>query len=264
MEDVLNVKNIHFSYHETSVINDVSFDIKENEFTGMIGPNGSGKSTLIKIISRYLKINSGFVNYRGKNINDYSGRELSKKISVLPQSLKPVFEMRVYDFVLLGRLPFKSKFEKFNDVDVEETEKSLKITGSFNLKDRTIMELSGGEWQRILLSQALCQTPDLLLLDEPTTHLDIGHQIEVMDILYELNAGHKITIIMIVHDLNIAGEYCGKILFLDNGILKYSGTPAEVLNYSAIEDIYKVKALVYTNPTTGKPNVFPVPGRYVK
>jgi iron complex transport system ATP-binding protein len=264
VEDVLKLSDICFSYGDTPVIRNMSFEIKRNEFAGLIGPNGSGKSTIVKIISRYLKINSGKISYNGKDIYHYSNKEFSKDISVLPQSIKPVFAMKVYDFVLLGRLPYKNRFENFGDDDIKQTDRALKLTDTFSLKDRTILELSGGEWQRVVLSQALCQTPKVLLLDEPTTHLDIGHQTEVMDILYDLNKSLGITILMIIHDLNIASEYCEKILLIDKGVLKYSGTPSEVLNYNAIEDIYDVKALVYNNPTTNKPYVIPIPGRFVK
>jgi iron complex transport system ATP-binding protein len=264
MENVLSVKNIHFSYNDVPAIRDVSFEIKRNEFAGIIGPNGSGKSTVMKIISRFLKVQKGEISYNGKNIYGFSNRELSRQISVLPQSLKPVFGMKVSDFVLLGRLPYKSRFDKFDESDVEEAVRSMGLTDCTGLKDRTVLELSGGEWQRVVLAQALCQTPKLLLLDEPTTHLDIGHQIEVMDILHDLNKNRDITVVMIIHDLNIAGEYCEKLLLMDKGVLKYSGTPESVLNYRSIEEIYDVKALVYTNPTTKKPNVFPIPGRYIK
>jgi iron complex transport system ATP-binding protein len=264
VENVLKLDDVCFSYSEVPVINRISFEIKKGEFSGLIGPNGSGKSTIVKLISRYLKINSGRISYNGRDIYRYTIREFSRDISVLPQSIKAVFAMKVFDFVLLGRLPYKNRFDNFIEEDIEEACRALKLTDTFGLKDRTVLELSGGEWQRVVLSQALCQTPKVLLLDEPTTHLDIGHQTEVMDILYELNKSLGITILMIIHDLNIASEYCEKIFLIDKGLLKYSGTPSEVLNYNAIEDIYKVKALVYDNPTTKKPYVFPIPGRFVK
>lgn len=261
MGNILEIKNLVCGYVEKEIIKQVSFSAKEGEFLGIIGPNGSGKTTLLRSITGLLKYWEGEVLYNGRNISKIPLREFAQNVAVLPQILNINFSFTVQQLVLMGRYPYLKKFQSINKKDLDIAKNSMSLTDISHLTERRVGELSGGEWQRVLIAQALTQEPKLLLLDEPTTHLDITHQIETLDLIKKLNKEKNLTIIVVLHDLNMASEYCEKIIMLENGEIYIEGTPEEVLTYKNIEEVYKTIVVVIENPVSKKPHVVLIPGK---
>ena len=261
MGNILEIKNLVCGYVEKEIIKQVSFSAKEGEFLGIIGPNGSGKTTLLRSITGLLKYWEGEVLYNGRNISKIPLREFAQNVAVLPQILNINFSFTVQQLVLMGRYPYLKKFQSINKKDLDIAKNSMSLTDISHLTERRVGELSGGEWQRVLIAQALTQEPKLLLLDEPTTHLDITHQIETLDLVKKLNEEKGLTIVVVLHDLNLASEYCEKIIMLENGEIYIEGTPEEVLTYKNIEEVYKTIVVVIENPVSKKPHVVLIPGK---
>jgi len=259
MGSLLTVEDLVCGYNGTEVIRGLSFSVEEGEFFGIIGPNGSGKTTLFRAIGGTLKPRKGRVLLRGREVSRISRLEMAREVALLPQFMEILFPFTVEEFVMMGRYPHIPRFGRTTRRDLIEVEKSMEMTGTLSLRNRMISELSGGERQRCLLAQGLAQEPRLLLLDEPTAHLDIGHQIEAMDIVRSLNKKRTITVLVILHDLNLAGEYCDRLVLLNDGWIHSSGKPKDVLTYQAIEEVYKTVVVVSTNPVSSSPYVLPVP-----
>ncbi len=259
MEVLLEVKNLVCGYGAVEVIRGISFDLEENDFLGIVGPNGAGKTTLFRALTRILKPLKGSVRFRGGNLAEFPARETAREIAVLPQILETSFSFPVEEFVLMGRFPHLGRLERLKKSDREIVNRAMSLAGILSLRDRIISELSGGERQRALIAQALAQQPRLLLLDEPTTHLDIGHQVEILDLLKKLNSQEGLTVAMILHDLNLASEYCNRIIMLKNGEIFRIGTPEEVLTYQTIEEVYNTLVVVKENPISSRPHVLLVP-----
>jgi iron complex transport system ATP-binding protein len=258
MEDslILKVIDLYAGYGRNLVIEGVSFNVKRNEFIGLIGPNGVGKSTLFKTITGLLNPTKGKILYKGRDIKDYSRKDFAKEVAVLPQVFVPTFSFSIKDFVIWGRFPYFQRLKPPSERDLKMVSDVLRLLDITDIKNKKIDEISGGELQKVLIAQALAQEPEFLLLDEPTAHLDIGHQIEIMDILHRLNRDKKITIISVLHDLNLASQYCDKLILLNKGKIYKIGTPFEVLTYRIIEEVYKTVVIVKENPITSKPYVF--------
>ncbi|AKL97776.1 ABC transporter ATP-binding protein [Endomicrobium proavitum] len=256
---MINVKNIFAGYQKhTPILKDVSFNIPKGSFAGIIGRNGAGKSTLLKTLCNLLKLSSGAIEINNKNINSVKKSEFAKTVAFMPQSIDTVFPFSVKDFVLLGRYPYMNVFKIPSKKDLEAVGNVLEFTGIKVFENRNINELSGGEKQKVLIAQTLAQETDIIVLDEPTSHLDIGSQNDILELLRVLNEKHNKTIITTLHDLNAAGEFCSKIILMDGGKIRNAGAPEEVLNYKDIESVYKTRVVVKTNPMSGKPYVIPV------
>lgn len=256
---MLTVKNLSCGYNPIRILNGISFEVKEGEHLGIIGPNGSGKTTLLKAITKLIKLQSGAVVIDGKDIRKWGVKELSKKIAVVSQDTQSG-NMTVEDFVLLGRIPYYKRFQLMeSQKDIDISEHCMELTGALKFKDRYMAELSGGERQLVFIARALAQEPKIVLLDEPITHLDISHQVRVLDIIKTLNGQKGLTAITVIHDLNLASEYCDRLLLLHNGGVYSIGMPSDVLTYQAIEEVYKTIVIVKENPLSKKPYVFVVP-----
>lgn len=252
---MLEINNLTCGYGSKIVLKDIDFNVKEQELIGIIGPNGSGKTTFIKAMTRILKPKKGLVLLNGKNIWQMKFKELAKQIAVVPQSFDGA-DMSVQDFVLLGRIPHFKRFqflESKNDLRIAE--KCMSLTDTLRLKNQLMSEISGGEKQLALIARALTQEPKLLLLDEPTSHLDITHQISILDLIKRLNKELMLTVITVLHDLNLASEYCKRLVLVNEGRIYKTGTPEEVLNYKSIEEVYKTIVVVEKNPISSKPYV---------
>jgi iron complex transport system ATP-binding protein len=258
-KNLVEVNNLICGYDGREIIKGVSFEVKKGDFWGIIGPNGAGKTTLFRVMTKILPIWQGKILYEGKDLNKISNKELAKKVAVLPQILEISFSFTVLEFVMMGRFPHLNRFERIKTSDLEIVENALEVTDVLPLKDRKINELSGGERQRVLLAQNLAQEPQILLLDEPTTHLDITHQVEILDLVKKLGKEKCLTIIAILHDLNLASEYCEQLILLNEGRIFKSGTSEEVLTYQNIEDVYKTVVVVDKSPVSFKPHLFLVP-----
>ncbi len=264
MPDILNIQNLTCGYANSFHIRDIDIKISSGSFTGIIGPNGSGKTTLFKAISGVLKAKEGTLWLNGKNIANFSYKEKAKQIAVVSQSLS-VDSVRVEDFVLMGRMPYHGRFSFFErKEDYEIAHRYMKLTGTYHLKNKLMTQLSGGEQQLVDIARALSQQPDLLLLDEPTSHLDIGHQVQILNLLQKLNNDLQLSILMIIHDLNLAGEYCDFLVMMSKGKIYIQGSPKEVLDYKHIENVYDTVVVTDTNPVSGKPIVLLVSDEVLK
>ena len=255
---MINIENISLSYGKDSVLENISLNLKAKSFIGIIGKNGTGKSTLLKSIVGLLKPINGniFINYA--DIYKMKKNVLAKKISFMPQSMQFDFSFKVKDFVMFGRYPYINMFKPASKEDFKVVEDIMNFTEITEFAERNINELSGGEKQKVLLAQTLVQQTDIIALDEPTSHLDIGSQATIFKLLKMLNEKYNKTIIATVHDLNLAGEFCSDIVLLDNKKVLNFGSAEKVLNYSDIEKVYNTKVVVKTNPVSNKPIIIPV------
>lgn len=242
----------------------ISFELQRGIFAGIIGPNGSGKTTLFRALTGDLKIKEGELTLKGKQLSQMPIREKARQVAVVSQFTEQT-DISVYDYVMMGRLPYRSNFQFFETKnDIAIAEKYMQLTHIDGLKDKSMMELSGGEQQLAAIARALTQEPDLLLLDEPTSHLDITHQVQILNLIQRLNKELGLTVLIIIHDLNLAGEYCDYLLMMKDGQLRAKGRPAEVLNYQIIEDVYDTVVITRENPVSKKPVVFLVSDRVMK
>jgi len=239
-------------------IRDINLRVASGEIIGIIGPNGSGKTTLLRTITRVLKPMHGAIFIEGENIRRMKTGALARKVAVVSQSAESGF-MTVEEFVLLGRTPYYERFRFFETKnDLQIARDAMALTDSLKLKDKFMGQISGGERQLALIARALAQEPKLLLLDEPTTFLDITHQVGILDLVRRLNRNFGLTVIMVLHDLNLAGEYCHRLALFNNGEIYKFGLPEEVLDYHIIEEVYKTVVVVEKNPISHKPYVLAI------
>jgi len=261
---MLEIKNLICGY-DNFLLKNISFKVNSSELVGIIGPNGAGKTTLIRAITKLVKPKEGKIIYQGKDITKLSFKELAKDIAVVSQDVQFPDMMKVKDFVLLGRIPHFKKFQFLETKkDLEIAEEVMKLTGVLKIKERFLKEISGGERQLVLITKALAQEPKLLLLDEPTAHLDITHKIKVLDLIRKLNKKYGLTVLIVLHDLNLASQYCDKLILLNEGKIYKIGTPSEVLTYQIIEEVYKTVVIVKENPLNFRPYVFLVSEEEIK
>ena len=238
-------KNFSTGYSKINIVNQINFKLKEREWIGIIGANGSGKSTLLKGVLKFIPTLSGDIFLNGISTNKYSRKELSKKISYLPQKLNNNLNITVKDLITLGRSPYK-KFWDFNlnNEDTNKIEEAIEIVELKNLKDKFITELSGGQCQRAYLAMVIAQDPKIMFLDEPTTFLDINHQIKFLDSLRELIKEKNISIITVLHDINLAARFCHRIAILKNGKLLEINTPKKIMNEEIFKKAFDVDSLI--------------------
>jgi iron complex transport system ATP-binding protein len=250
----LEVRNLDVYYNSTRILKQINFSANKGEFIGLIGANGSGKTTLLKAVVRILKPEAGCVLFDGKNIIGMSIKEIAKNIAVVPQSISIDFDFTVEEIVLMGRTPYIKAQEKIEDIKI--TTQAMKHTNTYHLKNRLITEISGGELQRVVIARALAQEPVILLLDEPTSHLDLNHQIEILKLL-KCFSRKGLIIIAVIHDLNMAAYYCDKIILLKNGAISSTGSPEQVLTTNNIGHAFGIEVQVENNPLTNSLFVFP-------
>ena len=261
---MLQVEGLKCGYKDGFTISDITFKIPEGSFTGIIGPNGSGKTTLFRGLTGELPMSGGKVLLNDKDINNISQRKKAKSLAIVTQENENL-EITVEDYVLMGRLPYKSSLQFFETTeDYNIAYKYLDLTGIMHLKDMYLYRLSGGEKQLAAIARALIQEPDLLLLDEPTSHLDITHQVQALNLIQHLSCKLGLTVLMIIHDLNLASEYCDYLVMMNQGKIFKKGFPEKVIDYQNIEDVYKTVVITQTNPLSKKPAVFLVSDKVLK
>ncbi len=264
MDNFFRIEKLSCGYNNKFNISDISMEIDRGMLVGIIGPNGCGKTTLLKGITGELKNKSGNVTLNGKTLNKISYREKARIIAVVSQDIE-VPEMPVDEYILMGRMPYHNNFQFFDTKeDIAISENYMNLTQVDHLKNKYLNRLSGGERQMISITRALVQEPELLLLDEPTSHLDITHQVKVLNLVQRMNEQFGLTVLMVIHDLNLAGEYCNKLIMLNNGKIHTTGTPDEVLTYTNIEEVYKTVVVTKTNPVSEKPLVCLVSEKILK
>jgi len=258
MKFILNAEDIKISIKNKNIIKSFSYSFGQAKIYSIIGPNGSGKTTLLRALSRNLKPSSGDVKLYGKSIYKQNTKEVAKKLAVLSQVHSSMTDIKVRDLVSYGRYSHRAWWKGNNSNDIDMIEWAIEKTGMKKFENRKINTLSGGERQRAWIAMAIAQKPNVLLLDEPTTFLDIGHQLELLKLIYKLNREEKITIIMVLHDLNQAVHYSDELLIIKDGELVKDGSPWEMLEENVFEKIFNVKGSITKDKETGKPIFFPL------
>ncbi|HEY8363717.1 MAG TPA: ABC transporter ATP-binding protein [Tissierellaceae bacterium] len=254
----VEVENLQFGYYKEKIIDNISFKIDEGKFVSLIGPNGSGKSTILKLLNHLYYPWEGRILIDNQDINSFKKKELARKVSFVPQNTLIDFDFTVEDIVLMGRYPYKKRFEKYNEKDYEVVYEALKSTNTFGIKDKYITEISGGERQRVIIAKALAQETPIILLDEPTSHLDLNHQIEILNLLKKLNREKKTTIIIAIHDINLALRYSDEIIIINSGKIIDNGKPEKVITEENIEKVYNIKVAIEKNKFTNSLSITPI------
>lgn len=259
-DNFLEIENVTCGYPGGFMLNSLNLTLQKGAFAGIIGRNGSGKSTLFKSITGDIKLTGGSVILDGISLSGLTLNERARRIATVPQFVE-TGPITVREHVLMGRVPWLSRFSySYNKTDNEIAEKYINLTGLNKLSDNPLTGISGGELQLSAIASALTQEPSLLLLDEPTAHLDIHYQAMIMDMLYRLNRAEKLTVLMIIHDLNLAGEYCDYLVMMKDGKICADGTPEEVLSSRNILDAFGADVLITPHPVTGRPVILRNPG----
>ena len=243
----ITIEGIKFGYSESrEVLKDMSFTCRDNRITGIIGPNGCGKTTVLKVIAGFLQPSAGTIRYNDTVIGEVPPIELAKMRAVVEQKIYTPFSFPVYDYVMLGRSPYQKNFQPDSDDDHKIVTDSLRDANVLQFQDRKINELSGGELQRVMIARALAQEPEFLMLDEPTSHLDIRHQLELMKLLSKLTK--EKSVVCIIHEINQASTYCDDIIVTKDGYVLKEGDANEVLSAKTLEDVFGVLAMQYPGP----------------
>ena len=255
MEQFFNIQNFSCGYPSFR-LSGISFSLEKGTFAGIIGPNGSGKTTLFRGITGILPAFNGDIKLEGKLLKSLSLQERARQIAIVTQT-SDADRITVEDYVLMGRMPYYKRFQFFEShKDVEIAQRYMKLTDIFPYRDKLMAELSGGEQQRAAIARALTQEPELLLLDEPTSHLDITHQVKILNLLQQLNAEMGLTVLMVIHDLNLASEYCDQLILFNRGEIFTQGKPVDVITWETIEQVYQTPVITRINPYSGKPVIF--------
>lgn len=250
----IELRSVGFGYTADRLFADFSLAVAEREFFGVIGPNGSGKTTLLRLLARLLVPQAGQIEVCGIPLAGYAHRELARLIGFMPQENHFAFDFTVEEVVMMGRNPFLGRFQRPGRQDRDKVRAALQFTDTWSLREKGINEVSGGERQRVVLARTLTQEPRILLLDEPTSHLDIRHQLSILEILRKLNR-QGITIVVNLHDLNLASLACSRLLLLDHGKPVACAAPESVLRADLIRQVYGVEPIVERHPATGRPQI---------
>ena len=262
MNKAITAKKLNHSFGEDLVLRNVSFQIQKRDFFIIIGPNGSGKTTLLKIISGILRPQNGELKILNLSIDQYHRKALARTIAFVPQMLFVDFPFTVTEIVLMGRSPYLGMLGFEEEKDMEIARQAIAFTGLENLAHRKLDQLSGGEQQRVFIARAICQEPDIILLDEPTASLDLAYQVRIMDLMEQLKNEKGITVVMVSHDVNLAAMYADHLLLLHKGQVLCQGLPDEVITYQTLEAAYGCTLLVDESPLGKSPRVTLVPRKY--
>ncbi|MBN1949103.1 MAG: ABC transporter ATP-binding protein [Candidatus Cloacimonetes bacterium] len=257
---MIELNDVIAGYGDEPVLNRVSLQLAAGEFLAVLGPNGAGKSTLIRAILGYLEPVGGQVVIAGKNIKEWRRIELARIIALIPQEIQLQFDYSVRELVLMGRYPYLGFWQNYTARDLEIVEVILQQFFLSSLQDKFFNQLSGGEKQRVLLARAMAQDTPVILMDEAFSHLDINHQIEIMDLLAEVNRKQHKAILLVSHNINLAAEYCNRLILLKEGRIIGDGHPQEMISQESLLRLYGTELLVVKNPRSGRPCLL-YPGR---
>jgi iron complex transport system ATP-binding protein len=261
MNTVIDTKNLSHSYGDLPVLKNLSLSIQKGDFFIIIGPNGSGKTTLMKVISGIEKYRKGRLEILGRPMRKYTRKTLARAIALVPQMVPVDFPFSVTELVLMGRSPHLGILGLEQEKDLEIARQAMAFTGVEGLAHRKVDQLSGGERQRVFIARAICQEPQIMLLDEPTASLDLAHQVRVMDLMERLKQEKGITVVMVSHDVNLAAMYGDRLLLLKEGQIVSMGLPEEVLTYKTLKEAYGCNLLVDKSPLGKFQRVTLVPGK---
>ena len=255
----LEIKQVSFSYGNGLVLHDIDLSLKPGEMVGLLGPNGSGKTTLIKLASGVLKPGRGEIWLDGSTLAQMRRKMVARSIAVMPQQFHIPFAFKVHEVVMLGRIPFIRALTGETVADREAVANALDVAGVTELEQRRFDELSGGERQKVILAMVLAQQPQVLLLDEPTLHLDITHQVEILELVRGLNRQQGLTVVAAMHDLNLASLYFDRLVLLKEGGVLADGTPLDVITEDMLQKVFGASVKIESHPATGTPHVVIMP-----
>ncbi len=263
MNKEFSVRELYSGYDKRIILNDINLTIPRGKVSVIIGSNGCGKSTLLKTMARLIMPEKGAVLLDGKAISEIPTKKLATQVGLLPQSPLVPDGITVADLVSRGRFPYQKMLSGLSNEDYEAVSEALELLGIEKLSRRNVDELSGGQRQRVWIAMALAQQTDILLLDEPTTYLDVAYQVEILDTLAELNRKKNITVVMVLHDINLSARYADYIFAVKDGRLIHEGTPERVITEKNMKEIYDLDSIVITDPYSNTPMMVPK-GRYIK
>ncbi|MEJ6121109.1 ABC transporter ATP-binding protein [Vibrio sp. 2-Bac 85] len=257
VQAALEIKSVTLAYEQNVIAKNLSVEIPNGKFTVIVGPNGCGKSTLLRSLSRLLLPQSGEILLNGENIHSQSTREVAKKLGMLPQSAIAPNGIKVIDLVSRGRFPHQKWFQTWSEADQKAVELAMQATGVMDFAQHNVDQLSGGQRQRVWVAMALAQETSLLLLDEPTTYLDIAHQIELMDLFQDLNRIQGHTLVAVLHDLNHACRYADHLIMIKAGEVIATGSPNEIVTEALIKQVFGLPCLILPDPISNTPLIIP-------
>ncbi|EEL52110.1 MULTISPECIES: ABC transporter ATP-binding protein [Bacillus cereus group] len=257
MQKALETKSLTLSYGETIIINELNLEIPKGKITIFIGSNGCGKSTLLRSLARLLKPTAGDILLDDKAIQNMQTKQIARQMAILPQGPQAPEGLTVLQLVKQGRYPYQTWLKQWSEKDEEMVQKALAATGMTEFAERDVHALSGGQRQRAWIAMTLAQDTDIILLDEPTTYLDMTHQIEVLDLLFELNETEQRTIVMVLHDLNLACRYADNIVAIQDKQIYAQGKPEEIIDCKLVRDVFRMECQITTDPLFGTPLCIP-------
>lgn len=249
--NTINAENLTISYEQKTIIKELNINIPKGKITTIIGPNGCGKSTLLKALGYLLKPKKGSIYLDGEDIQRLSTKEVAKKMAILPQSPQAPSGLTVGELVTYGRFPHQKGFGKLKKEDKEIINWALEVTKTLEFETTAVDNLSGGQRQRVWIAMALAQGTELILLDEPTTYLDLAYQLEVLELLYDLNKNQKKTIVMVLHDLNLASRFADYMVAIRSGKIISHGSPEEIMTPKMLKEVFNIDANIVKEPKKG-------------
>ncbi|MCE5169776.1 ABC transporter ATP-binding protein [Paenibacillus profundus] len=253
----LHTSELDIAYGETEIVSNLNLSVPHGKITALVGANGSGKSTILKTMARIMRPKAGGVLLDGESIHTKSTKEVAKQLAILPQNPTAPDGLTVSELVAYGRFPHQKGFGTMTADDKNIVRWAIEVTGMVEFQDRAVDQLSGGQRQRAWIAMALAQQTDILFLDEPTTFLDMAHQLEVLHLLQKLNEEEGRTVVMVVHDLNHASRYAQHMVAIKSGTVIREGTPAEVMTRSVLREVFTIEADIVPDPRTGVPLCLP-------
>jgi iron complex transport system ATP-binding protein len=259
---MIEIKNMNYQYEKgKNVLKNIGLTFNKGEFIGIVGPNGCGKSTLINLLCHVLELQSGSIKINDRNLKDIHQNELARLISVVPQESFFEFDFTALEIVLMGRLPYLSRFQLEGVNDRKLAQSAMEKTKCWEHRDKFIKNLSGGEKQRVIVARALTQNTEIILLDEPTSHLDMNFQYELLDLISDLNKSKKVTVISVFHDINLASKYCSRLIVMKAGKIIADDKPSKVIVPDTLAKIYDFNIILKHHPKEGYKYILPDIGK---
>ncbi len=256
MSTAFRIENLTAGYEKATIFQDLNVSIPKGKITTIIGPNGCGKSTLLKTIGRILKKEHGEIYLQEQNMQSMSTKEIAQKLAILSQSPSAPFQLKVEELISYGRYPHRKNVNRLSKKDQEMIEWAMEVTQTTEFRNRELAQLSGGQRQRVWLAMALAQETDILLLDEPTTYLDMAHQLEVLHIVHDLNEKHGCTIVMVLHDINHAARFSHELIAMRSGEIIQCGPPLEIITPSVLKEVFQIEAKILHDEELESPICF--------
>ncbi|MFQ6014337.1 MAG: ABC transporter ATP-binding protein [Anaerolineae bacterium] len=256
---ILQAHGVDFSYYDGLVLEGVNLKLATGDLVALIGPNGSGKTTLLKLLNGLLAPQRGFVHLDGLDMHTMNRRQIARQIARVPQETKVPVAFTAWEMVMIGRTPYARILAGETAEDRRVVEETMELTHTTDLGDRPFNELSGGEQQRVVMAMALAQEPQILLLDEPTVHLDINHQVEILGLIQRLNRERGLTVLAAMHDLNLAALYFNRLVLLDGGRIVADGPPLDVLQERNVKQVFRASVRVQKHPLRDVPHLVVIP-----